>query len=120
AIDLYRGAYWNAVLTIPEAARKGRLEPEIWICSAGYGLIPSWAKVCPYASTFMACHADAVFKTRVPGYAHKDARIKWWKMLAEWEGPVPGQPRTVTALAESRPDQPMLVIASAPYLQAMV
>jgi hypothetical protein len=38
--------------------------------------------------------------------------------LAEWDGPLPGSPRSISALADTFPDDLLLVVMSETYLQA--
>ena len=51
--------------------------------------------------------------------AARTAHSQWWHALAGWEGPAPGQPRSIRALAaRSRPRSSFLLALSAAYLDA--
>jgi hypothetical protein len=89
---------------------RGYAEVRLWVCSAGYGLIPAEALVRPYAATF------SVGSDRVPG-GIGGAR-EWWHALTGWEGPVPGRPRSIRSLAAGDPSACFLIALSAAYLDA--
>lgn len=102
---LYVGEHWKVSRSLATAHRT-----KLWVCSAGYGLIPAEARVRPYAASFSG-QVD-----RVPGGS--DGARDWWQALAAWEGPAPGQPRTVQLLAAKEPAACFIVALSAPYLDA--
>ena len=105
---LYVGEHWKVSRGLPSLATGHRTK--LWVCSAGYGLIPADARVRPYAATFSG-QAD-----RVPGGS--DGARDWWHALAAWEGPAPGQPRTIRLLAAADPSACFIVALSSPYLDA--
>jgi hypothetical protein len=109
ANDLYAGEHWTRAKALPGLAVD--TQAQLWTCSAGYGLIPTQAPVRPYAATLSPGHPDSV-----PGGTTGAAA--WWDVLANWEGPDPGQPRTFRELAKSDPDATFLLVISATYLQA--
>lgn len=106
AEDLYAGEHWTIARGLPAAVRD--TDVRLWVCSAGYGLIPARAQVCPYAATFSGP------SDRVVGGA--DGARQWWHALAGWEGPVPGQPRSIRSLAAADPSASFLLALSAAYL----
>jgi hypothetical protein len=108
ARDLYAGEHWMVARGLPGAA--GHAQVRLWVCSAGYGLIPADAQVRPYAAAFSGP------EDRVPGGA--DGARQWWQALAGWEGPAPGQPRSITSLAAGDPSASFLLALSAAYLDA--
>ena len=105
---LYAGEHWMVARSLAGLAA-GR-EIRLWVSSAGYGLIRAGAQVHPYAATFSG-HLD-----RVHGGA--DGARQWWRALARWEGPEPGQPRSITSLAVADPSACFLLALSASYLAA--
>jgi hypothetical protein len=107
AVRLYSGEHWDVVRRV---ALQGGSHVEIWICSAGYGLIPATATISPYSATFSVGHPDSV-----PG-GHRGA-ARWWEALGEWSGPAK-EPRTITDLAASDRCCRLLLVLSAPYLMA--
>lgn len=116
ARDLYAGDHWRVALSIPDAAPA--LDVHLWVCSAGYGLLPAGTLIAPYSATFSDTHPDAVHRG-LAGAPRAEVLRRWWGRLAEWEGPDPGRPRTLRALAEAHPGAALLVVASAPYLRAL-
>ena len=118
ARELYAGDHWSVVRSLVEAAGKSGFAANVWVCSAGYGLIPLDAKVRPYAATFASGFPDSVtrgIRDRSSDQAAKD----WWTFLAKWQGPVPRAPRSIAVLARRYPDCPLLVAASPTYINAI-
>jgi len=109
AIDLYAGEHWDIARRLTSAS-DARLTVELWISSAGYGLIPSNAPIRPYAATFTAGNADSV-----PGGV--EGATAWWDALADWAGPSPG-PRSITDMISADPESRVLLALSATYLKA--
>ncbi|TDT14588.1 hypothetical protein BDK89_0143 [Ilumatobacter fluminis] len=110
AESLYQGEHWTVSTSIPALAPRGR-QVELWVASAGYGLIRSTAPLRSYSAAF----SDGADRVAVGG-----DRSAWWSELANWEGPEPGQPRTLASLAKSHPKDSLLVALSPPYLRACV
>ncbi len=108
ARDLYAGEHWMIARGLPGQVARARAR--LWVCSAGYGLIPADAQIRPYAATFSGG------SDRVPG-GIEGAR-QWWHALAGWEGPAPGEPRSIGSLAAADPSACFLVALSASYLDA--
>jgi hypothetical protein len=108
AEDLYAGEHWMIARRLPELSVTCAIR--LWVCSAGYGLIPVAAKVRPYSASFSG-QQDCV-----PGGV-SGARW-WWQALSGWEGPVPGQPRSIRDLAAANSSASFLLALSAAYLDA--
>ncbi len=109
AADLYAGEHWQIVRTLTQApvAKTAQL----WIASAGYGLIPADAAICAYAATFSASAPDAVGVT-------VGQVADWWHRLSTWAGPVPDQPRSFAALAARDRNATMIAVLSEAYQRA--
>lgn len=107
ARDLYAGEHWRVAETLPGLIA----DASLWVCSAGYGLIPDTAMVHPYAATLSPGHADSV-----PG--GRQNAVAWWQSLADWRGPDLRAPRTIERLVRSAPNASFLLVLSATYLQA--
>lgn len=117
ADELYSGDHWQIARSFPEVASGRNVQVRLWVCSAGYGLIPSWAPLKPYSATFSTHHKDSVLRrlaTLSGGSIHE-----WWSILAKWSGPVPGEPRTLTELARNAKRAPLIFVASDVYLRAV-
>jgi hypothetical protein len=65
--DLYRGVAWNAVRQIAAA----RDDLDIWVLSAGLGLVPLTFRAPSYGATFTGGAPDSVGASR-------DQRRQWW------------------------------------------
>lgn len=109
ASSLYAGAHWDIARRLPRHATPST-NIAMWVCSAGYGLIPTDAPIRPYSATFAAAHLDSV-----PG--GRPAAADWWAALSEWSGPARG-PRSLADLAAKDPTGRLLLVLSAPYLAA--
>jgi hypothetical protein len=109
AIDLYAGEHWDVARRLAGRTVAGA-EVELWVCSAGYGLLRADAPIVPYAATFAAGHPDSV-----PGGA--DAVAAWWDALGGWESPSSG-PRSLSDLIASHPRARVLLVLSLAYLTA--
>jgi len=108
AEDLYAGEHWVVARQLPNSTAVH--DVRLWVCSAGYGLIRARAQIRPYAAAFSG-HED-----RTPG-GGEGAR-QWWRALAQWEGPEPGQPRSIRELAVVNPTASFMLALSAAYLDA--
>lgn len=118
AIDLYLGDHWTSVLSLVRRAEQLGWDAQLWISSAGYGLIPGRALIVPYAATFTNGHADSV---ALEGGMNTRAEVRaWWNALSRFHGTLPGTPRSVRKLALTSPDSAFLLALSATYLAAMV
>lgn len=115
AIDLYAGEHWSAVKDLMSVAAGTGFTPTLWICSAGYGLVPADAELKPYAATFARGHSDSIDWPGDPVRVASD----WWSELGSWRGPAKGCPRSITDLAVTRPRTPLLMVASPSYLRAL-
>ncbi|WP_204054018.1 hypothetical protein [Microbispora rosea] len=108
ASDMYAGEHWLIARRLAEIAGD---DANLWVCSAGYGLIKVDARIAPYAATFAVGHEDSVAPDT--GGARR-----WWERLATWDGPQAGQPRSFSALARRDPDAAIVAVLSEPYLRA--
>lgn len=118
ARELYSGDHWKVGRSIPATAAAAGFDVRLWVASAGYGLIPVEAGLAPYSATFSVRHPDFV-GLGMAGVRRGDAVGRWWMAVAAWKGPAPREPRSIRALAEADPAASVLVVASAPYLEAM-
>lgn len=117
ARHLYSGDHWSVARSLPEDAAENGVRAALWVCSAGYGLIPSYAQLKPYAATFSPGHDDFI------GGKEQDTPSnlarQWWHFLSQWAGPESGTPRTLQALARAMPNTPLMVVLSEAYLNAV-
>jgi hypothetical protein len=109
ALELYAGEHWKIAVGLPKLTPDA--DTDLWVCSAGYGFIPATAAILPYAATVSPGHPDSVT-------GGLDGAMAWWRHLSSWDGPEPGQPRSIRALAQSDPEASYVLVLSAAYLQA--
>ncbi len=109
ASSLYAGAHWDIARRLSRHDAPGA-KVVVWVCSAGYGLIPFDAPIRPYSATFAPAHLDSI-----PG--GRTATAEWWAALRDWAGPT-GGPRSLAELAAKESDARLLLVLSAPYLAA--
>jgi hypothetical protein len=118
AQDLYAGDHWQVGCSLPAHAAARGVAARLWVCSAGYGLVPFEASLAPYSATFSRGHPDSVWRAG-EGISAPEAVRRWWEGLGAWVGPSPGAPRTLRGLAAREPGAGIWVVASPTYLDAM-
>jgi len=92
--------------------------PRVWICSAGYGLVRAASSLSPYSATFATNKPDSVVRS-VNADAIDATRQLWWKLIGQWKGPEPGQPRSLKELVRRYPKDPFVIAGSGDYLRAL-
>lgn len=111
AVDLYSGDHWAVARDIGRSYG-GDGPVRLWVCSAGYGLVPWSARLKPYAATFAPSHPDSV---QTLGIQPAD----WWAALATWRPRSVSGPRRLSDLAATHPRSFLLICLSEPYLRAL-
>lgn len=111
AKDLYQGDHWATMRRLIENPSLQKAKVQVWIASAGCGLISPQTHLPAYAATFSSRDLDCVGTT-------SQTRRAWWSSLSSlsFKETIP---RSLTALAECYPTSPLLVAASPDYLDAM-
>jgi hypothetical protein len=80
AEDLYMGDHWSAACKAYILAKRYSSRTELWVISAGYGLIASSKAIKPYSATFANGSDDSVWRGTQDG--DRQERLQaWWKML---------------------------------------
>lgn len=115
ARDLYAGPRWQASLRIAEAALVPRRAPsrevELFVASAGLGLLPVSRNVPSYSATFSRGSEDAVVPAGFNPSARRAAMRQWWRLLTRRQA-------SVSRLAR---DFERVVVALSPdYLDAVM
>ncbi len=111
ASELYKGDHWTVVRSI--APFRGAAQVNVWIASAGYGLISPHTKIVAYAATLAARHVDSVASS-------SGERRAWWASLTtRTPRGVPGSPHNVRQLAARFSSSPLIIAASPEYIDAM-
>src|SRR5262249_20102073 len=103
ASDLYAGDHWTVAKSLVGQARGVGFRTELWISSAGYGLVSSRARLHPYSATFAAHHPDTVVRPRKTAEERREDLRTWWQGLARSSiVGIPG-PRCVADLFKASP-----------------
>ncbi len=118
ATDLYAGDHWQVARSIPREGAEGYLDVRLWICSAGYGLIRESDMLKPYSATFTPGYPDSV-TTSSSGATNGIVAGEWWSGLCAHRA-TREAPRTITELAAHERRVPMVLVASQPYILAMI
>lgn len=118
AQDLYAGDHWTNSRDLVNAAAVSKLKANLWICSAGYGLISATTRLQPYAATFASGHLDSVTKAKTEVDFARDLQ-SWWRRMGSWDGTGDKLPRTISDLATEYPTTPLMVVGSRSYVLAM-
>jgi hypothetical protein len=104
AMKMYCGSAWTPVLGISKLS-----DINIWIISAGYGLLHHSDVIVPYAATFSSAHLDSVSRNNL--FHASD----WWIKCCSLNK----RQKTISDLAKENPDVPIIVAVSKPYLEAV-
>jgi hypothetical protein len=118
AAELYSGDHWSVVRSLSDVAVGSGLKANVWICSAGYGLVGLGTSLKPYSATYSPTHPDSVCQN-VCGLGADGVSPEWWRLISAWCGPERKLPRTIRELAADRPRTPIWVVASEIYLRAV-
>jgi hypothetical protein len=105
ARHLYGGEHWQLVLDLERELIEAARDVDLWVASAGYGLVSADASLKPYSATFASGEPDSISSDAVGG---------WWQALCA------GHPQAKTLQHLATKAETMIVIASAKYLRAML
>ena len=111
---LYAGDHWANVRSF----RSSFFDIDIWVCSAGFGLVRFDDSITPYAATFSGNHPDSV-SAGTAGEQRAMASKQWWESNSRWKAHFKERPRSLTALMATYPKRSLLVVASETYLRAI-
>ncbi len=118
AKNLYQGEHWSVVRQITDTASEFGCTAEVWVVSAGYGLVPLTAPLESYSATFSPRSGDSVAQGELKKNSSRTNRA-WWNYLINWQGPLGKHPRSLADLARQDASAPMIVALSKTYLQAV-
>lgn len=108
ARNLYSGEHWRIATNLPSLVGNSA---QLWVCSAGYGLVRVDERLSPYAATFSTGTSDSVGST-------SSELQQWWQRLADWPGPQGDEPRSFVELAKHDPQSSIVAVMSDAYLRA--
>jgi hypothetical protein len=109
AAGLYAGDHWKWVLEGYRRTQRYSNRAELWVISAGYGLIPATKAIKPYGATFASGVADSVW--RGPPDGDRRACLRDWWALLEHE-------TSLADLLTARKDAAVVLVAGSAYVEA--
>jgi hypothetical protein len=110
--DLYCGEQWQHAMHIAIRAAGRGWTPEVYVASAGLGLLSIDEAVPSYAATFAPYEEDSVGKSAPELQA-------WWRRLGNARRAAKLSPVDVADLVSARPDSDYLVVVSGAYLEGL-
>lgn len=115
ARELYAGSHWQESIACETSAKDLGLDAELWVLSAGYGLISSSEITTPYAASF-AAGSDSIQNLNWPaGYTPGQKAREWWTLLHRYRKRE-GLGRFASL---SKNKTPLLIILSQEYYNAV-
>lgn len=113
--DLYAGDHWTTV----KAFNSKYFNLDVWVCSAGLGLIHTDDYVVPYAATFSPSHPDFV-AAKLTALDRTTAVSHWWNATQKlWKSRFRDRPRSIKDLMNKYPERSILIVASDNYMRAI-
>jgi hypothetical protein len=109
ADSLYAGEHWTVAADAYRHLLRWNSRSELWVVSAGHGLIRADTPIASYSATFASGHADSVWRGSVDG-DRRSSLLTWWDCV------------TATHLAEIVADvagSPLVVAAGCAYVDAL-
>lgn len=110
AEKLYAGDHWHSAREAYRLARRYSNRAELWVISAGYGLIPRSKPIKPYGATFATGRADSVWRGPAEGNRRECLR-RWWEAL--------GHESALADLLPKGEDGAIVIAAGTAYLAAL-
>ncbi len=104
---MYQGAHWSVAKQIHDFSSKENLDVELWIASAGYGLIKADTLIESYDATFAKGSKESVAD---------EGKTQCWDLLALRKR---SHAANLTALAVENPNDLLAVALSSTYLKAL-
>lgn len=108
ARECYAGGSWSQMVAA-ESALKGKCE--LWVVSAGLGLLPADLKIPNYSATFGSNDPDSVATDHA-------GRSDWWDLLVRWGREKRGI-GSISDLAQANPKAVVLIAVSSTYLEVI-
>lgn len=112
--SVYVGDHWSTVRRIAD----NHPSIQIFVCSAGYGLLTLDNQIKSYSATFSPRQQDSVTKTQGKG-KQNESNALWWELLTDWRNPQNIEGLSITRIATTWPTVPILMVASEVYLNAI-
>jgi hypothetical protein len=117
ATDLYKGEHWHVVRQFGASGAANGVDVEVWVASAGYGLIHTEVAIESYAATFATRGVDSITRAGSTANPEQDATY-WWTRLTSRPERHNGA-TSLAALAATDPTSPLLIALSGSYVRAV-
>ncbi|MFZ6179387.1 hypothetical protein ACOXH8_11690 [Nannocystis pusilla] len=114
---MYAGEHWKLVQELTSQVRQAGWHANLWIASAGYGLLSERTPITPYSCTFSEGSPDQVSFGQ-QGDDRVGYNQAWWSALASLRQ-ASDDPTTLRGLAENSPKAGYLFLCSPDYAKAM-
>ena len=114
---MYVGENWRLVQALAVQVQKAGWSVDVWITSAGYGLLSRETPITPYSCTFADTSEDQVARGQPAGQRLQYNR-EWWSALTGLRAKQEAAPTSLAALAERNPTATLLMLASPDYVRA--
>lgn len=119
ASELYIGGYWSNIRQLPSKVDLSGLASNLWIISAGYGLISSSDDVYSYSATFTPGDKNSVTNGECDVRKRAETLREWWELISNFQLPQSSNPRKLRQLFRENSGDYFLIVASANYLTAV-
>lgn len=119
ASDLYIGSYWSSIRQLSSKASVSNFVTDLWIISAGYGLISSSDDIYSYSATFTPGDKNSVMNGAGDVKKRAETLRKWWGLISDFQLPQNSNPRKLSQLFRENSEDYFLIVASANYLTAV-
>lgn len=117
AVKLYAGDHWKTAMMLPAVASRSGFSPDMWVASAGLGLVPMHASIPPYSATFSPGQPDSIAPEHRATLRTK-AMQEWWAGLHRTKA-TQSHRGGLSSLASEYPRATFLVICSSSYVRAL-
>lgn len=111
--DLYKGGHWATVKTIIKS-----YPVDLWVLSAGLGLLHYKDKVVPYKATFSTGYEESI-----PSYSYeyvgKSFHRTWWKKINEQSVFKCRHPTSISELMKGNNQAYFIICGSPDYINAI-
>jgi hypothetical protein len=117
AQSLYVGSHWKETLASVKVAQVQGFTPDLFILSAGWGLVHQAQLITPYAATFANSGGDSIHRLNWPSELSTKERCRlWWESINDQ---FYSMKRPLSERFSDEVDSLFLVILSKDYYQAI-
>ncbi|EPF6065934.1 hypothetical protein R4Q63_003715 [Enterobacter cloacae] len=113
AVDLYKGGHWATAKEILKS-----YHVDLWVVSAGLGLLHYTDQVVPYKATF-AIGYDESIPLYSREYVGKSFHRTWWKELTERSPFISEHPSSIKNLMKKNKEHYYIICGSPDYINAI-